>query len=241
MLHLPELKGPGNNKATTGETNIHPPGQRKACKEAVSTTFNISYSRIHWRKLTSTSEIKHSSPASHYFPLFSLSSLAKEIRKLQCNRIGGWWLSFVQACYSLAKTKSYSQRAGEEGKGPFSCWWQSFPMRAWHTTTVRVRRSMKTAAQKQGENIAPEQALSSTKAKHSAPCTTLHTQSRALTQTRCWPCLGMCTTGNFGKAQAWSCTNLFTTSALLVWFPAGDTLSHGAQPTGQAGFRSTVF
>lgn len=43
MSHLPELKGPGNNKATTCETNLYPPGQGKAYKEALSTTFDISY------------------------------------------------------------------------------------------------------------------------------------------------------------------------------------------------------
>lgn len=43
MSHLPELKGPGNNKATTCAANLHPPGQRKAYKEALSTTFVICY------------------------------------------------------------------------------------------------------------------------------------------------------------------------------------------------------
>lgn len=108
-----------------------------------------------------------------------------------------------------------------------------------HGQGVQVHQNSSTKTQ--GENTAPEQALSSTEAKHKTPCTTLHPQSRALTQTRCWPWLGMCTTGNFGKTQTGSCTHLFTTSALLVWFPAGDTLSRHAQLTGQAGFRSTVF
>lgn len=43
MSYLLELKGPGNNKATTRETNLYPPGQRKIHEEVLCTTFNTSY------------------------------------------------------------------------------------------------------------------------------------------------------------------------------------------------------
>lgn len=68
VSHLAQLKGPGNNKVTACETNPHPPGQREGCKEALSTTFSITYWRTHCTKLTSSSKVKHSLLTSNYFP-----------------------------------------------------------------------------------------------------------------------------------------------------------------------------
>lgn len=82
MSHLPELKGPGNNKATTCETNLHPPGQRKIYEEVLSTTFDISHWRTPWRNLLYPQVLNIYSRHPTIFPLFSLSSLGKEIRKL---------------------------------------------------------------------------------------------------------------------------------------------------------------